>query len=75
MPSLKRIALQLCTCTWIEIITGTGIVLYMLHLGNFMLAGITAVVFAPLVIFHFAMTKIPRSNVDWKPRGRITRLR
>lgn len=55
MVSLKYVALQLCTCTWIEIMTGTGIVLYMLYLGNYMLAGITAAAFAPLIIFHLAM--------------------
>ena len=74
MASLKQIAMQLCTCTWIEIMTGAGIVLYMLYLGNFMLAGITAVAFAPLILFHFAMTKLPKSNVDWRPRSRMVRL-
>lgn len=66
MVNLKQVAMQLCTCTWIEIMTGSGIVLYMLYLGNYMLAGITAAAFAPLIIFHFAMTRFPRSNVEWK---------
>ena len=74
MVSFRNIALQLCTCTWIEIMTGCGIVLYMLYLGNYMLAGITAALFAPLIIFHFAMTRLSKSNVDWKPR-RILRTR
>jgi hypothetical protein len=26
-PILKKIALELCTCTWIEILTGAGITL------------------------------------------------
>jgi hypothetical protein len=56
--------MQLCTCTWIEIMTGAGITLYMLYLGNYTLAAITVAVFAPLIIFHFAMTRLPRSNVD-----------
>jgi hypothetical protein len=73
--SLRNIALQLCTCTWIEIMTGSGIVLYMMYLGNYLLAGLTAAVFAPLIIFHFAMTKLPKSNVDWKPRNRTIRIR
>jgi hypothetical protein len=72
---LKRIAMQLCTCTWIEIMTGLGIVMYMLYLGNYMLAGVTAAAFAPLVIFHFAMTRLPKSNVDWKPRNRMIKIR
>lgn len=72
---LKNVALQLCTCTWLEIMTGTGIVLYMLYLGNYTLSGLTAAVFAPLIIFHFAMTKMSKSNVDWKPRNKIARIR
>lgn len=72
---LKNIALQLCTCTWLEIMTGAGIVLYMLYLGSYTLAALTAAVFSPLIIFHFAMTKISKSNVDWKPRNRIARIR
>ena len=75
MVGLRRIAMHLCTCTWIEIMTGSGIVLYMLYLGNYMLAGVTVAAFAPLVIFHFAMTKLPTSNVDWKPRNRIIKIR
>ena len=75
MVTLKNVAMQLCTCTWIEIMTGTGIVLYMLYLGNYMLAGITAAAFAPLIIFHFAMSRLPKSNVDWKPRSRLARFR
>jgi len=45
---LKHVAMQLCTCTWIEIMTGAGITLYnMLYLGNYTLAAITVAVFAP----------------------------
>ena len=65
--NLKYIALQLCTCTWIEIMTGAGITLYMLYLGNYALAAITVGVFAPLIGFHFAIDKVQRSNVDWRP--------
>jgi hypothetical protein len=73
--SLRYVATQLCTCTWIEIMTGSGIGLYMLYLGNYLLAGVTVAAFAPLIIFHFAMTKLPKSNVDWKPRNRMVRIR
>ena len=72
--SLKQIAMQLCTCTWIEIMTGAGITLYMLYLGNYTLAAITVAVFAPLIIFHFAMIRLPRNNVDWQPK-RMMKLR
>jgi hypothetical protein len=75
MISLRGIALQLCSCTWIEIMTGSGIVLYMLYLGNYLLAGVAAATFAPLIIFHFAMTRLPKSNVDWKPRTRMIKIR
>jgi hypothetical protein len=73
--NLKHIALQLCTCTWIEIMTGTGIILYMLYLGNYALAAITVAVFAPLIGFHFAVSKVQHSNVEWKPTRRTIKLR
>lgn len=72
--NIKHIALQLCTCTWIEIMTGAGIIVYMLYLGNYTLAAITVVVFAPLIGFHFAVNKIQHSNVEWNPR-RTVKLR
>jgi hypothetical protein len=72
--NLKHIALQLCTCTWIEIMTDAGIILYMLYLGNYALAAITVAVFAPLIDFHFADSKMQHSNVDWNPR-RTVKLR
>jgi hypothetical protein len=59
---LKYIALQLCTCTWIEIMTGAGITLYLLYLHNFMLAVLTLAVFAPLITFHFVMAKMSKSE-------------
>lgn len=64
--NLKYIALQLCTCTWIEVMTGAGITLYMVYLGNYALAAITVAVFAPLIGFHFAISKIQHSNVEWR---------
>jgi hypothetical protein len=57
---LKYIALQLCTCTWIEIMTCIGITSYLLYLHNFRLAVITLIVFAPLIAFHFAITKLSK---------------
>lgn len=65
-PSLKKIALELCTCTWIEILTGAGITLYLLFgLHDPMLAVLTIGLFAPLVAFHFAVSSLSarRKNI------------
>ena len=59
---LKYIALQLCTCTWIEVMTGAGITLYLTYLQSYMLAALTLAVFAPLIGFHFVMTRLSRSE-------------
>ena len=56
--NLKQVGLELCTCTWIEIMTGVGITLYLLYLLQFNLALITIVVFSPLIGFHFAISKL-----------------
>lgn len=54
---LKQIGLQLCTCMWIEIMTGAGVTLYLvLGMHNYVLAGLAAVLFAPLIGFHFVVT-------------------
>ena len=54
----KEIALQLCTCTWLEIMTCIGVTLYLLHNSEYDLALITIGVFSPLIGFHFAISKI-----------------
>ncbi|HEX7033310.1 MAG TPA: hypothetical protein VF172_09950 [Nitrososphaera sp.] len=64
--NLKHIALQLCTCTWIETMTGAGITLYMVYVGSYMLAAITVGAFAPLILFHFVVDRLPKSNVEWR---------
>ncbi len=70
-PTLKKIALELCTCTWIEVMTCAGITLYLLFgLHNAMLALLTIGVFAPLVTFHFAISSIP-----WSTRKKIVRIK
>jgi hypothetical protein len=56
--NLKGIALELCTCTWLEIMTCIGITLYLLYLGQFNLSIITVGVFSPLIFFHFVVTKL-----------------
>jgi hypothetical protein len=60
---LKQIGLQLCTCTWIEIMTGAGVVLYLvLAMHNYVLAALAAGLFAPLIAFHFVITLISRRD-------------
>jgi len=58
----KEIALQLCTCTWLEIMTCIGVTLYLLYNSEYNLALITMVVFSPLIGFHFAISRT--SNDD-----------
>lgn len=65
-PALKKIALELCTCTWIEILTGAGITLYLYFgLRDSGLAIITIGLFAPLIAFHFAVSSLSvrRKNI------------
>jgi hypothetical protein len=58
-PALKKIALELCTCTWIEILTGAGITLYLFFgLHDPKLAVLTIGLFAPLIAFHFAVNSL-----------------
>lgn len=64
----KEIALQLCTCTWLEIMTCIGITLYLLHNSEYTLAIITLGVFSPLIVFHFTISKT--SNDDNCPSCR-----
>jgi hypothetical protein len=60
---LKEIGLQLCTCTWIEIMTGAGVTLYLvLAMHNYVLAALAAGLFAPLIVFHFIVTLISKRD-------------
>lgn len=60
---LKEIGLQLCTCTWIEIMTGAGVTLYLvLAMHNYVLAALAAGLFAPLIGFHFIVTLISKRD-------------
>lgn len=54
---MKEIALQLCTCTWLEIMTCIGVTLYLVYNSQFYLALITILIFSPLIGFHFAVSK------------------
>ena len=78
--NLKNVALQLCTCTWIEIMTGAGIALYLLYLQSYNLAALTIVVFAPLIVFHFAIDRLSKDDIksNWGPAvpsGRLIKIR
>ncbi len=44
-----------CTCTAIEIMTAIGVTSYLLYLNEPILALISTVVFAKLIVFHFIM--------------------
>ena len=58
---LKDIGLQLCTCTWIEIMTSAGVTLYLvLAMHNYVLAALAAGLFAPLIGFHFVISLISK---------------
>jgi hypothetical protein len=54
---IKEIGLQLCTCTWIEIMTCIGITFYLLYISEYRLALITILAFSPLIGFHFAVSR------------------
>jgi hypothetical protein len=61
--TLKEIGLQLCTCTWIEIMTGVGITLYLVvAMHNYVLAALSAGLFAPLIGFHFVISLISKRD-------------
>ena len=66
--NVKEIALQLCTCTWLEIMTCIGVTLYLVYNSEYNLALITIVVFSPLIGFHFAVSKT--SNDEYCARCR-----
>jgi hypothetical protein len=50
-------------CTWIEIMTGAGVTLYLvLAMHNYVLAALAAGLFAPLIVFHFIVTLISKRD-------------
>jgi len=52
---MKEKLLRLCTCTAIEVLTTIGVTGYLFYLGEPILALISGVVFAKLIVFHFIM--------------------
>jgi hypothetical protein len=71
--NLKHVAIQLCTCTWIEIMTGIGITLYLLYLQSYHLAALTVMVFAPLIGFHFTIDRLSINKLE--PSGHLVRIK
>ena len=52
---MKNKLLFLCTCTGIELATAIGVTSYLMYLGEEILALISGIVFAKLIVFHFIM--------------------
>lgn len=59
---MKEKLLKLCTCTAIEVLTAIGVTSYLLYLGQPILALISTVVFAKLIVFHFIMDYFDRKS-------------
>ena len=53
--SVKDKLLSLCSCTALEIMTALGVTGYLVYLDEPILALISTVVFAKLIVFHFIM--------------------
>ncbi|MGQ0772201.1 MAG: hypothetical protein ACT4NT_05465 [Nitrososphaerota archaeon] len=52
---MREKLLWLCTCTALEIMTAAGVTVYLAYLGQTTLALISAIVFAKVIVFHFAI--------------------
>lgn len=52
---MREKLLWLCTCTALEIMTAAGVTAYLVYLGQPTLALISAIVFAKVIVFHFAI--------------------
>ena len=55
IDGMKEKFLNCFTCTAIEVMTAIGVTLYLLYLNEPILALISTVVFAKLIVFHFIM--------------------
>ena len=62
MISMKEKLLNCLTCTAIEVMTAVGVTGYLLYLGEEVLALISTVVFAKLIVFHFIMDFYDKKN-------------
>lgn len=66
---MRERLLWLCTCTGIEVMTATGVTAYLLYLGQSTTALISAVIFAKLIAFHFAIEIHERLKKKQTARG------
>jgi hypothetical protein len=69
---MKENLLKLCTCTAIEIITAIGVTGYLLYLGQSILALISTIVFAKLIIFHFIMDYYDKKTMKRSSFKKVT---
>jgi hypothetical protein len=53
--AMRERLLWLCTCTSLEIMTAVGVTAYLLYLGQATLAIVSGIVFAKVIVFHFAI--------------------
>ena len=61
---MKEKFLLLLTCTTsLELLTAIGVSLYLLYLGQTILAIIAAIVFSKVIIFHFVIDYIDKQNL------------
>jgi len=60
--NVKEICLQLCTCTWLEIMTCIGVTSYLLYNSQYYLAKVSILIFSPLIGFHFAISNISKDD-------------
>ena len=59
---MKEKFLLLLTCTSLELLTAVGVTAYLLYLGQTILAIISAIVFAKIIVFHFVIDYYDKKN-------------
>lgn len=55
LGAVKEKFLWFCTCTALEILTAAGVTTYLVYIGQTTIALISAIVFAKVIVFHFAI--------------------
>lgn len=55
LSAVKEKLLWFCTCTALEVMTAAGVTAYLVYLGQTTIALISAIVFAKVIVFHFAI--------------------
>jgi len=59
---LKEKLLCLCSCTALELMTAFGVTGFLIFIGENILALISGVVFAKVLVFHFIMDYFDKKN-------------